>query len=44
MELERSLSNEILGRLQNEFRPDFLTGWSPAYWQQISKKTFRSLY
>jgi hypothetical protein len=39
MELARSLSKEILGKLQQEFRSDFFTGW-----QQISKKIFWSLY
>ncbi len=38
MELASSLSNEILGMLYKEFRPDFFTDGSPAYWQQISKK------
>jgi hypothetical protein len=32
MELARSLSNEILGKLYKEFIPDFFTGVSPAYW------------
>jgi hypothetical protein len=31
MELARSLSNDILGKLYNEFRPDFFTGVSLAY-------------
>ena len=44
MELARSLSNDILGKLYNEFRPDFFTGVSLAYWQQISKKIYWSLY
>jgi hypothetical protein len=44
MELARSLSNDILGKLYKEFRPDFFTGVSLAYWQQISKKIYYSLY
>jgi hypothetical protein len=31
MELARSVSNEILDKFHKEFRPDFFTGWSPAY-------------
>ncbi len=34
IELARSLSNDILGKLHKEFRPDFFSGWSPTYWQQ----------
>jgi hypothetical protein len=31
MDLVRSLSNEILGKLHKEFRPAFFADWSPAY-------------
>jgi hypothetical protein len=31
MELAHSLSNDILGKLLKEFRPDFFTGVSLAY-------------
>jgi hypothetical protein len=31
MELARSLSNDILGKLYKEFRPDLFTGVSVAY-------------
>ncbi len=44
MELAHSFSNDILGKLYKEIRPDFFTGVSLAYWQQISNKIYWSLY